>query len=55
MFAPRFAAVIFVALFGIVKVAGLPLWPEVRPIVFVLVWLCGNHGTDGFVSAPCLS
>lgn len=31
MFAPRFVAVIFVALLGVVKVAGLPLWPEVCP------------------------
>ena len=37
MFAPRFAVVVFVALLGIVNVAGLPVWPEVRR----RLWLCG--------------
>ena len=51
MFAPRFAAVVFVALLGIVNVAGLPLWREVRPLSLYLF----GYGTNGFVSVPYLS
>ena len=36
MFSPRLTAVVFVALLGIVNVAGLPLWREVRPFSLYL-------------------
>jgi len=53
MFVPRFAAVVFVALLGIVNVAGLPLWPEVRPLSLYLFGCV--EPTDGFVSVPYLT